>query len=300
MAEIARTIEISKDFDFFCFLLGEELLSQIDELSRTIISHDNPEIIESSYSIRMLEHQDIGFDSFSDLLKTVKSEPQLIHSIEITHTIKEKSGIRVLFGQKGLVSLSGFSNLPSFDFEVERLRELITRSREDYNWFIRLLASARFLFLTFSTLIVVSVLLFGSIGYYFYATRVGINIDPALIPNGNQYFAQVADALKSNDTNKKLDILLRAQLRYFTNVKDVLIETRHNIFIELFIIFFLIVLVIVRKIIVRLYPRSFFLFGHNEKVFQVLQTKRQVWGIAIGVAFVVNLAAGLLVAIMTK
>ncbi|MGA8501491.1 MAG: hypothetical protein WB683_08095 [Candidatus Sulfotelmatobacter sp.] len=60
------------------------------------------------------------------------------------------------------------------------------------------------------------------------------------------------------------------------------------------------VLLVSRKIGERLYPRSFYLFGRNHRVYSSLQSKRQLWGIAIAVGFLVNVAAGVAVAVMMR
>ena len=61
------------------------------------------------------------------------------------------------------------------------------------------------------------------IGYSFYANNVGVDIDPNIIPKGNEYYIQVENALKSDDISEKINILLLAQLKSFTNVQDILL-----------------------------------------------------------------------------
>ncbi len=83
-------------------------------------------------------------------------------------------------------------------------------------------------------------------------------------------------------------------------MRDVLLYLRTGIFCILGGIAVCLVLAGGRKLGERLYPQSFYLFGRNQKVYSSLQSKRQVWGIAIVAGFLVNIAAGFTVALLVK
>jgi hypothetical protein len=55
-----------------------------------------------------------------------------------------------------------------------------------------------------------------------------------------------------------------------------------------------------RKVGERLYPQSFYLFGRNLNVYASLRGKRQMWGVAIVIGFIVNVVAGVTVALVLK
>jgi hypothetical protein len=299
MADIARTTSISEDLDLFSFVLDKDAIERIERLAFSAVAGQDDDLI-SEYAVRTVSNKNIEFDSFSSLLDYLQTEPRNVASVSLEHTKEEASGVRIVFGSSGDIELSGFSNTASFDFELDHLRQAILQSKQEYNWFVRSFLWEQWPLVFVFLLAMASLVLLFSVGYYSYARAVGINIDPTLIPSDNRFAERIADAVRSNDINKKLDVLLMAQLKDFTNVRDVLGEVGTAISIELFCIAVLIVAMVARKLLARLYPRSFFVFGNNEKVYRDLQTKRQVWGIAVGVAFVVNVIAGVVVAFMMK
>jgi hypothetical protein len=124
---------------------------------------------------------------------------------------------------------------------------------------------------------------------------VGVNIDPSLIPSGNTYFQEVEQALKSDSLSRKLDVLLMAQLRSFRNVQDVLDLLEGLIVFSLIALSIIAVSMLLLRVIARLYPLSFFAFGHQREVLSKLQHKREIWGVAVLLAFIVNVIAGLLI-----
>jgi hypothetical protein len=148
---------------------------------------------------------------------------------------------------------------------------------------------------------VLSVWLLVSMGTYIYAQRVGVNVDdPTVIPVGNEYLRRAALALKSHDVNVKLDALLSAQLAGFTNVRDYLASDYRQIVRALIGIAVCVIVLLGFKQMIKLYPKSLFLFGGETRKLEHLQNQRQIWGICIVLAFIANVLAGLVVAVLTK
>lgn len=88
---------------------------------------------------------------------------------------------------------------------------------------------------------------------------------------------QLAEAIKSTETNKKLDALLASQFTGFQNVTDFLADLRRVIVAVVAILVALSFVLIARRVLRRLYPPCYFSFGRNERELQRLRTKRQFW-----------------------
>ncbi len=65
------------------------------------------------------------------------------------------------------------------------------------------------------------------------AKEIGVNISDNIIPKNNEIYSLIDKALKSNDINEKLNLLLQYNLRGFINadlfIKNKLAEIRKNI-----------------------------------------------------------------------
>lgn len=284
------------------FVLDEVALRNVDESARAaIMQASNDAHPKFQYAVTNTSDRTLNFETIEELLARLRKAPEDIETISFRQTSSD-SGVKVAFRRVGEVQLSGFSESPEFQFEFDRVRESIVKTMEPYGRIIRYFAiRKRVGSLLVLGIVLASMVLGADTSYYFYARSVGVNIeDTSVLPTGNEYLRRAAEALKSNDPNKKLDALLMAQLEGFENVSGVLVRQARRIKIELAAIGTLLVLMLVRKLLVALYPLSVFMFGLNEKRYQRLQGKRQIWGIAIGAAFVVNLIAGLIVAFALK
>lgn len=298
-----RTAKVSKTISLPGYIVDEDLLKRVDKLESEIIAgSDAGEQVAISRYLITRKRDVVEFKSSDRLLADLNESPVDIRSVSVRRTLHRESGIDVVFSNDGEIRVSGFSDNSDFQFNVERLHELLLSSSEEQSWVVRALVGLRprYRLLLSTLLLLLSFLLLFSVFYYAYATRVGVDIDPGLIPRGNEYLQKAADALKSNDVNTKLNALLLAQLSGFENVSDVLARTRRSIIIYLAGIFVIATLLLVRKLLERLYPRAFFLFGQNRRSYSSLQSKRQIWGVAIVIGFLVNVAAGLAIAIMMR
>ncbi|HEV7680766.1 MAG TPA: hypothetical protein VGO68_01490, partial [Pyrinomonadaceae bacterium] len=211
------------------------------------------------------------------------------------------SGINIVFEQNGEIRRSAYGREPDFQFNVDRLDTVIRECDPDYAWPIRTLVFRDFVKKLFTWLLaVVSLILLGQLAFYAYGRKVGVNVDPAIIPSGYSYYQDVERAIKSNDTNTKLNVLLQGQVQGFENIRDILDATKWRIAFLSIALIIVAALNLIRRGIVRLYPLSCFAFGHQKQVLARLQRKRELWFIVIALGFVVNVVAGLLVTISVK
>jgi hypothetical protein len=301
--EEAKTTKVSKELKLPGYVVDQDLLRRVDELEVEAICATEEDKTGVPPRYVLSRRRDVlEFKSMAVLIADLNREPRDVRSLAIRRTLRRRAGIDVVFSNDGAIRISGFSNSSDFQFNVARLSELLLTSAEERAWAIRTIVflPPKHRVLLATLLVLLSFFLLTSVGYYLYAIKIGVNIDPSLIPRGNEHLQKVADALKSTDINQKLNALLLAQLGGFQNVRDVLANTRRNIIVELSGILTLTALLFARKILGRLYPAAFFLFGHNQKIYSSLQTKRQVWGVAVLVGFIVNVAAGLAVALLLR
>jgi hypothetical protein len=300
--EERRSTRVSREINVSAYVVDEQALRLIDEIaSRAVADPDSDRPIMTRYSIATKGRETIDHESLDDLVKHLSRAPDNIRSLTLNYTRLRKSGIEVVFSTEGDIRVSGFSNSEDFEFNVNQLQEVLLTLREDYSWPVKMLVFKPGIRNTVNFFLpLLSVLLLANAVFYVHATRVGVNIDPTLIPRGNEYFRKIADALKSNDSNQKLNALLLSQLTGFTNVSDFLIGLRVGIFALAGMTVVALILMGSRKVGERLYPRSFYVFGRNANVYASLQGKRQMWGVAIVIGFVVNVVAGVTVALMLK
>lgn len=299
-----QTNEVKRRFELPGYVLDQDLLNRVDQLAVRAVSDvatTGPEERSDEYSIKTLNRGISEFRSFEALVERLRETPHDVRSISLRHTLGKLAGIQVVFPNDSLIEIYGFGDSADFQFNIDRLCQVVREGAEEYSWPVRsLVFQRRTKKICSSALGALSFLLLAFVGLYIYASEFGVNIDPSLIPRGEEISRRVADAIKSGDINQKLNVLLTAQLKGFTNVADVLNLTRRSIVLCIAIIVMLLVVLLVRHFLERLYPRFFVLFGHNERVMNRLQTRRQIWGIAIVVGFLVNIAAGIVVAVMMR
>lgn len=285
------------------YVLDESALRNINRTAyQAVLDSAGTQTVSSAFKLHQSKNE-IAFKDLESLVEHLAHSPEHIQSLNIRHFFGESTGINVSFGSDGIVKISGFSENLSFRFAFEEVKESALLVREEYSWFVRywalserskrimtLLASAAYLFFSGGLLI----LMFS----YAYARKVGVDVDPNLIPQGNERFKQLAEAIKSTETNKKLDALLASQFTGFQNVTDFLADLRRVIVAVVAILVALSFVLIARRVLRRLYPPCYFSFGRNERELQRLRTKRQFWGATIFVALLVNLVAGILVSVL--
>jgi hypothetical protein len=214
------------------------------------------------------------------------------------YVVLKESGINVeFFRNYGKIGVSAYSNALDFQFHIDRLFREIQKCKQEYSWFVRKFIIERDLPRNvLNWLFICSFLLLFFAGYYFYALKVGVNIDPTFIPSGNEYFQEVEQAIRSDDIARKLDVLLLSQLKGFTNVQDVLQRQQTLIIFTLIVLAIAVVLYFLARFVENLYPTAFFEFEPQKKILVDIQRKRDIVWAGIVIGFIVNVIAGLIIA----
>jgi len=294
---------ISEDFDIPGYVVDSEILHRIDAIAREAVAGtEDPRMadLEVEYSVTTEAGVELKFETIDSLEARLNSEPKQLESVSLEYRVPLEVGISLVFESKGEIGLSAFGDAPDFQFNIDRLTRELRRCDQEYGWLVRTFVfPARVRMLLAMLLFPVSFYLLFHIGYYLYALNVGVNIDPSLIPSGYTYFQEVEKALKSDSIARKLDVLLLAQLRDFKNVQDILEREERLVVLSLIALAIIVVLSALLRSIARLYPLSFFAFGRQKEVLSKLQRRREIWGVAVLLGFIVNIIAGLIVAFLT-
>lgn len=206
-----------------------------------------------------------------------------------------------MFQSDGLVETKAFSDSPDLQFDLDRLARQIQECDQQYSWPVRSFlfnptarnAVRRIISLLF-------VFLLGSLIWYFYARRVGVNIDASLIPPGETIANRVEEAIKSGDVNLKLNVLLTRQLYGFKNIKDILSLWKTIIAWLSISLMVAAICALALRLFTGLYPKAYFRFGSQEKAWLKLEQRREVWGVVIVIGFCVHILAGIVLGFFAK
>lgn len=287
------------------FLLDQKSLDRIDGLSKiAICSGIDESKVPVSFTVTVTifeEEKKLEYKSLDVLIAHIEKEGYVIKSMELQYRVTNHSGINISFEKDGKIELSAFSNRIDFQFNIDKLRREIKAISSEYSWPVRKLVIANvFSIILIGIIFLISISVLLDVSNYMLAKRIGVNVDPSLLSSGNMYYQDVEKALGSESEKYKLDILLKGQFKQFVNASDYIdskvSSIRNGIISVLFCFIVLILTIIFRK----LYPLSFFSFGKNISIHQKMVGKRELWVIAIFLAFSVNIIAGLVVAFITK
>lgn len=290
-----------KSFYLPGYVLDEQLLKRIDDSAqRLLVGRGSEEGINKNYNITDKRRVAITFNSLGALLEYLDSELFEAESINLTYSSRQDADVQVDFMQGGIIRLLAYSKSPDFNFNVQRLKGEIERCGQSYSFAIKaFIFSGKTIKLLKSAIFYLSIFLLANIVFYIYARSTGVDIDPSILPSGNAYFAQVEQAIKSEDLTNKLNVLLMGHLRYFTNVSDILTVQGKMMFYTLITISITLVILSLHWVINRLYPLSFFSFGYKKNELSSLYRKRDFWGIAVVIGFIINIVAGLIITVIT-
>lgn len=179
------------------------------------------------------------------------------------------------------------------------LRQLLRTLDQQYPWTARyLVVNSCPRRIAFRVAIVAFLFLMYFISMYIWGRIVGVDVDPNLIPEGMTYYENVAEAIASPDTEQKLNVLLMGNYRYFINVSDFLSKFRGWIALSLTAFVILSILVWISNYMTRFFPQAYFALGRRIEDLKKLEKGREMWVFGIVIAFLVNLAAGLLIAVV--
>lgn len=289
--------KISETFDIPGYVLNKEILERVDTIANQAVRGSTESSnVQTIYWIKVTDKDMRRFETLNDLLQHLDSEPLDISSISLQHIVPVHAGINLQFQRDGTIDSSAYSNSVDFQFNMDRLSREIKRCDQDYNWFIRTVVLKYPISRIIGMLVVLfSIFLLSDVGYYFYAQNAGVNVDPSLIPSGNEHYQKVEEAIKSKDISQKMNILLSAQLRNFKNVKEILIEQQKRIHYIIIGIIVTTILYFITKFFNNLYPLAYFAFTPQLQRLSEINRKREIVWVAVIISFILNLVAGIAV-----
>lgn len=269
-------------------------------IATNAIKTEENQDLEIFYSVRDNEENEKLFKNTADLDRLYDNPKDKISSLTLRYEISKQSGLTIDFQDKGEIEISGYSYAIDFEYRIDQIVREINRCEQDYNWMETKFALNSKLE---GILVVILAGLFMALTvlsvYLIYAKNVGVDISNVdIIPSGNEYYKNVEYAIKSDDIKTKLDTLLVGKLTGFSNVSDVISRISNYIkYSAIAAVVCFICLIIMAKIS-KLYPLSFFEFGSRIEELKKITRKREIWGTAVIMGFLVNISAGLLIAVL--
>ena len=240
-------------------VIDTNILSQIHSAYLELRDEGNHSDI--SYTLEDFSGSSVRARNPDELTDRAEQLAPVLKSLTIEHRNGLSAGLRLNIRDSGTIDMEAYGSTAEFFFKAESVLEAAKKSKVDY-W-----SPTRAIFFQFRNRIVSAIVAVLVISlaylcfeswYYFYAKEVGVNIDQTLVPTGNSYFKQVESALKSSDVTVKIDTLLKAQLRSFSNVSVVLDRSKFILKILLFVFPFSVLALLGFVSTAKLYPRAYF------------------------------------------
>lgn len=292
--------KVSKTISMPGYVINKGILLKVDEIAINTVKTDSDSDPEVFYTLRDEDHCEIQITNLSDIDQLRENTEKKISSVTLKYEVVKQAGLTISFQDDGDVEVSGYSQAVDFDYRIDQIIRELKICKQDYNWLESNFAVSgklkrlllKLLSLLFFSLVALSL-------YMFYAKGVGVDIsDARLVPEGNAYYQEVENAIKGGDVTKKLDTLLMAQLKGFSNVTDIIARTSVQIkYVSIATIIVLILFLAVKNIS-NLYPLAYFELGDGISNLIKIKRKREIWGVVVILGFIVNITAGLLVAIL--
>lgn len=292
----------SREVELIGYVLDEATLRRVDQYARASLRPDSSAgaTIDSDCAAITRDGATLRFKSVDALLAHFETAKDLIEKLGLDYYAKDSGRISVFFDDDGTIRFTAYGPTPNTEFVAEGLTREIKNCDPHYHWLARFIAFSRRPQWWLATLLVpVSFLLIAFIAYYFYASRVGVNVDQSLLYEGNTYYQDVERAISSKSIEEKLNILLKGQLKGFTNVSAVLANTQARIGTVVVVLIGMVLLLLALRSYAAAYPRAFFSLGPASDQLHRLERKRELWIVGVGLAFVINVAAGLFVAFLS-
>jgi len=300
---MAAAITITERRTIVGFVLDEETLRRIESVTKSIIQSPAvgyPTELSTSVSVRQLYNStDREYDTVDALIEDTKAPDFSIQRLSVRSKRSYEAAASVQFWADGGIDISGFSSDPEFAASAERLKHEVSACDQGYSWPVRTLIFKRWPreALSLSTL-ACFVMLILFLLYFVLWQRSLVNVDSSILVTDDEYYRELATALKSSSANQKLDVLLRSQIRGFRDARPTRILLQRSILFLSLTLVVLLLLGFVRRAVARLYPPAFFALGAGVAKLRRLERRRDVWMVAIIASFIVNIAAGLIVAIL--
>jgi len=289
----------SREVELIGYVLDEPTLRRVDQYSRASLRQDaSTEVtVDLDCVAVMRDGATLRFKSVDALLAHFQTAKDVIKKLGLDYYSKDSGRISVFFDDDGTIRFTAHGPTPNTEFVAEGLTREIKNCDQHYHWLARFIAFSRTPQWWLTTLLIpVSFLLVVLIAYYFYASRIGVNVDQSLLYEGNTYYQDVERAISSNSIEEKINILLKGQLKGFTNVSAVLANTQARIGTVAVVLIGMVLLLLALRSYAAAYPRAFFALGTATDQLHRLERKREIWIMGVALAFGINVAAGLFVA----
>ncbi|MBI5301870.1 MAG: hypothetical protein HY868_07020 [Chloroflexi bacterium] len=286
------------------YVVKAEHLKQLDVAIKTCEIFENKKIGEVAepvtYHTFLSQGKLFQFHDLDQLLAYPNTPPDKIEGLKIARLSKDNRKVEIELDTSGniIIDVCGPSN--KVGGIVHAFSQHLRSLDQEYPWFAKSIILDRRPrgLITLITLLASFVLMW-TIGYYLYASRVGVNINPDLLP-GMTYAQRIEKAIQSQDLGEKMNALLLSTLRDFTNVSDILHTVQTIIIVCIVLILVMAIFDRLLKHLKQYFPLAFFAIGHQQEVIARLEKTREIWIVGILVAFVVNILAGIVVAVMIR
>ncbi len=238
------------------------------------------------------------FHSIEEVLDHPNTPPEVIEGLRISRLGDEGRKVEVELDNSGEIIIDACGSPHIVEGVVHTLGQHLRALDQQFSGLVKTFVlrnrprrlAIRLIALAASMLLLL-------LGYYLYSLNVGVDVSPDLISPGMTYFQRVEEAIHSQDLSEKLDVLLLSQYRGFMNVTDFLQLLRSLMIACLLIVLILGSAAWISRHLKRYFPPSFFAIGHQKEQLVRIEKKRELWIAGIIVGFVVNIIAGILVAI---
>jgi hypothetical protein len=282
------------------YLVEKSSLDRIVSAARRAVNPDFPDqcVVRVSATLKNNVSR-LQFNDTSTALTHFDQNRIEITAVTLCLESDRNAQLEIAMQDDGIISLSGVSDRPDFSFHIDPLKRELHACDQRFPAIVKLFAySQQPLRVVTQTLALASIFLLGNVLYYIHALNVGVDVDPKVIPEGNQYFQEIESVLQSGTDSEKIDAILRSQFLHFTNVSSVLDTCRLWLMWSLAGVGLSIGGIFLIRSIRRLYPKAFFAFGPSVQLLQQLVRRREVFSVGIVIAFIINIIAGIVVALL--
>ena len=284
------------------YVLTESILKNLEELTASIVKLDE-DSVRCNYEISLEKGLDKNLQDLDSVVKFFEN-PRACKRLTLETTnrsYKSQSRISIIFHSDGDINIRFYGNTENdFEYKIEKIIGEIEKCEPGSNKFLTFVFQKHdktIKFLIGSATLLTFVIFTFNVWYLNYAKKVGVNVSSEILVDGNSYYEQVDKAIASESTNEKLNVLLRGQLKNFTNVKDVVEQTskRAKYFGIAFVLSILMLLL--QKFGSSLFPASFYSIGVGKEKLTAIQRKREILFVVIILGIIVNIASTIITSI---
>lgn len=295
---VSNNIRIFESFELVGYTVDSNALDRMHKIAlNALAKNEDYSEIDISYGVKFFEKPErVEFADINSFHNYIESEKVTVKEISAQYIKLNQAGIYVLLDYDGDVEISAFGSEIDFQFYIDKLKREVKSFDEEHNWLIRnLIMRSKLRIFIIAIILMTSSLLLINIFLLLRAQNIGVDIDPTLLYQGNEYFLDVEEALNSDSLTNKLNVLLKGQLKSFVNAQEFINLRQRYIRGTLLTLVISSTVLAVLSQLKRIYPWSLFLMGVNRDKLSKLQKRRDIWNYGIIFAFVINIIAGIVV-----